>query len=531
MKKFYSVFIGLLFAISLSACSTQTEGNGQKTEADTEQGTAISDSSAANTKPESQFSQREINFPSLEEVQSEYPDKTVLVWVIEETGYERNYPFRTREINEYLDSQGHDFAVCFYPICALQKEEQTDFYTTYVDEMVKEGKQVDIIYSSFTYIEEAGNNAYHKYIYNSLFEPLDKYFDTETGRKLYEIMPEKHWEGLRVNGSIYGIDGTMTTLSDDYGYYVNAELADKYGFDITKPIDEQLDILKKIKSEEKNCDIFAVYGYKFGRASCLSDIKEVTQAVYWDEDSHTAKCVLDNPSYIERLGFLDRLNKAELLTNISTRHSNSFFILQDNKSGGNTVYNNSELTEINYFDKKINAYPVFKEPTSVRNGYMATGICTASKYKEKAFELLALTQTDHYFNNLLTFGLEGTDYNLSDNRVDTVVNLVSLDRFPNKMICNGYEGSISSDKYKEIYDNAVVHSDIDFAFDGRDLINETYATSLVMMNYSLPSADKSLEKSIAELRSSLDEAGLQKIIDECNRQYNEVYLKEKNENN
>lgn len=526
MKRFFSALLSVLFIISASACSSKADENEEKTEAESDVGTVTSEQTAANTEPKSEFPQLDINFPSLEEVQQQYPDKTVLVWVIEETGYERNYPLRTREINEYLDSQGKDFAVCFNPIRALVTDERTDFYTTYVRDMVEEGKQADIIYSSFTYIEEAGNNAYHKYIYNGLFEPLDKYFETEIGKKLYNLMPEKHWEGLRVNGSIYGIDGTMTTLSDDYGYYVNAELADKYGFDITKPIEEQTDILKKVKENETKCDVFAIYGNRIGRATYFSDLKEITQAVYWDEEAHTAKCVLDDPAYANGLKLVQNLKKEGMFTNITNNHSNNFFILQGNKTGGNTLYKDSEITEVNYFDKMIKAYPVFKEKTSVRNGYMATGICTASNNKDKAFELLALTQTDSYLNNLLTFGMEGTDYNLSDNGVDTVINPVSLDRFPNKMICNRYADSISSDEYKEIYDNAVIHDDADFAFDGRGFEAETYATSIIMMDYSIPS-DRDFDKAVEELRASLDAAGLQKVIDECNRQYNEIYLKEK----
>lgn len=130
--------MGLLFTISLSACSSQTDEDGQKAETASDRGTVTSKPTAADTESESQFSQRDINFLTFEEVQRQYPDKTVLVWVIEETGYERNYPFRTREVNEYLDSQGKDFAVCFYPIRALITDERTDFYTTYVNDMVKE---------------------------------------------------------------------------------------------------------------------------------------------------------------------------------------------------------------------------------------------------------------------------------------------------------------------------------------------------------------------------------------------------------
>ena len=48
--------------------------------------------------------------PTFEEVQAEYPDKTVLVWAAQ---YLRTVPLK--EINKYLDDNGYGFAVCFKP--------------------------------------------------------------------------------------------------------------------------------------------------------------------------------------------------------------------------------------------------------------------------------------------------------------------------------------------------------------------------------------------------------------------------------
>ncbi len=459
------------------------------------------------------------SFPSYDVVKEQYDDKTVLVWTIEETGYERNYPFRTKEINEYLDEMGYDFVVCFYPIKALQTNQKNDFYTDYVSDMVQNGEQVDIIYSSFTYIEEAGSNAYHKYIYNGLFESLDNYFETELGKKLYEIMPQNHWEGMRVNGHIYGVDGGMHTLSDDYGYYVNAELAQKYKYDILLSIEEQLDILKQVK-ESENCDVFAMYP-NFSTVSYFADIQEIIGSVYFDEESMTAKCVLDNKIYLNRLKLFNKLNKYELLADMGTSTSKSFFIMQSNQSGGSTIYNSDGTVDVNYLGNIISAIPVFNENTSVRSSYMATGICSSSNNKDKAFELLALTQTDPYLNNLLTYGIEGTDYGVSDGYVDNIINPVSLDRFANKMICYPRDkSSITSSQYLSIYEKSNVSSSIDFAFDGRDCINESYATSSQMMSADFIDNDD-FEEAINQVYSNLNLFGLDKLLQECNRQYEE----------
>ncbi len=459
------------------------------------------------------------NFPTYEELQADYPDKIVLVWTIEETGYERNYPFRSAEINEYLDSLGCDYCVCFYPIRAMQNEDKSDYYTSYVADMIENGEQVDIVYSSFTSVQESGNNAFHKYIYNGIFEPLNEYFETDIGKKLYDVMPEEHWQALTVDGNIYGVDGAMHTLSDDYGYYINSELASKYGFDTSLPIEDQVDILDEI-AENENCDIIVSYN-DFSTTSYLVDIKEITSAVYFDEDEQTAKCILDNSDYMEKLRFFYDMNQKEYVVDPELAKSSTFFMLKTNFSGGKEHSKNSETATITYNGNSITAIPVFMEDTSVRSSYMATGISSSSEHKDMAFELLALTQTDSYLNNLLTYGKEGEDYQLTDGKVDTIINPVSLDRFANKMICYPTaSGTLKSDEYISVYQNAKVSDTLGFAFDGRDVIPQTSATSLIFMSFDIFSVDD-FDNAIADLRTELEQNGLNEVIDACNQQYQE----------
>ncbi|MCM1061553.1 MAG: ABC transporter substrate-binding protein [Eubacterium sp.] len=460
-------------------------------------------------------------YPSYKEIQEKYPDKVVLMWVFEGTGYDYEAPVRVNKINEYLNEQGYDFAVCFYPIDYSVNGEY--YYTDRVVEMIENGGQVDIIYTSFTTVGEAGNNAYHKYIYNGLFEPLDEYFKTETGKKLYDLMPENHWAGLRVNGKIYGVDGSMHTLSNDYGYYVNSELADKYGFDISKPIGEQLDILQAVKENEM-CDVFAMYN-NLNIQAYYSDIQEITFAVYWDETEKCAKSLLENNDYLEKINFFKTLKSSGFVIDMGIVHTNNFFILQDNYPGGKIIYADSNLYDVNYWDNIISAYPVFNENTSVKASYMATGICSSSQYKDMAFELLALTQTDPDLNNLLSFGIEGTDYTLEDGRILTVGNRISLDRFVNKMICHPFEEEPldMAAAYTKVFENAKIHPNIDFAFDGRGTEQETADTFRALADNTFLHGD-SFEESLAELEENLEKGGVQKIIDECNKQYEE-YVK------
>lgn len=466
----------------------------------------------------------ETNFPSFEEVKESYPDKTVLLWTIEETGYERNYPFRTREINRYLDEKGYDFAVCFYPLNGFYTKDDDKSYTEYVKELAEQGK-ADIIYTSLNGIGEGGTSTYNKYIFDGLLEPLDGYFETELGQELYPLMPEKHWEGLKVNGSIYGVNGSLTTLNNDYGYYVNAELAEKYGFDITKPVEEQLDILRQVKEEEGiNCDVFAMGSGVAGQPVFFTGLKELAGGVYWDEDKQEARCVLDNEGYTEKLKFLHTLKKEGLLQTVTTPSAHTFFILLGSKFVGHL---STEPVEKDYFERFVKAFPVFENTSSIVSCPIATGISSTSENKDKAFELLALTQTDPYLNNLLTFGVEGEDYGISEGYADNIINRLSLDRFANYMVCNkfddyGIENKFTPDEYREIFDNAKMSAEQDLVLCGEGLETELKALQDIMCGFEVPSAEADFDEAMKRLREELEQAGLQRVIDECNRQYEEI---------
>jgi putative aldouronate transport system substrate-binding protein len=466
------------------------------------------------------------NFPTYDEVQAEYPDKTILVWTIEEAMYDSSYPFRTSELNEYLNKKGYDFAVCFKVIRTRIGRETTNNYTNQINDMIQNGEQVDIVYSSYTAIEESIRNAYHKYIILNLFEPLDNYLQSGIGKELYDLMPAKHWEALRVNGHIYGIDGAMETLSYDYGYFVNAELADKYGFDISLPIEDQVEVLQEVRKNESS-DLFSLYVQNLTMPSLFTNIFSISNAMYFDENNNVAKCILDNETFTNRIRFYNDLRKIGLLSNRGASGSQSFFILQDNIPGGSTIYKSGEAVDVDYNGNIIRAIPIFNEQTHVRCTFNATGVCSQSKNKNKAFDLLALTQTDPYLNNLLAYGLEGVDYNVTDGYADTIINPINVDRFANKMICHrSYRSKWTPQNYVDIFENAMLSESIGFAFDGRSVKDEIFATNNAVWNYTFLGNDD-FDTEVENFHTELKALGIERMIDECNRQYQE-YMNHEN---
>ena len=463
--------------------------------------------------------------PAYEQVQEEYPDKTVLVWAA--NSYCLDETIRLSEANKYLSEKGCDFVLCLKPVQTTSglNGNYPDLLASGIKAALDSGEQVDI----------ATSRIYSEFVSADMFEPLDEYLGgTDKGRELYSLMPEKYWEILRVNGKIYGVCGSLNNvLRSDYGWFVNPELAEKYGFDVNKPILDQLDILRKVKQEE-NCPVFVsdmTYSPSYSVRS-----KMFGNGVYWDEESHTARCILDCAEYVERLRFLDTLNREGLLMSKVSggKLRTDFFINETSQQGAALGYDKGQTVEYNFYDEKVTGIPVFDGTSAYRSTpYTVTGILSASQNKDKAFELLALTQTDPYLCDLLTFGIDGEDYDLTDGKVDNVTSIFAPEIFGNKLISHSSEGVYSAgemyysaEKYKEILENAQMPADSDFCFDYSEMISEMNAVDKVFESFNLPGGDVSLDDALTELRGKLENAGVQKIIDEVNRQY-EVYLNEK----
>lgn len=463
-------------------------------------------------------------FPSYDEVQAQYPDKTVLIWAISGFG---NRHIHTREVNEYLDEQGCEVAVCFTPVECDTDELYPRPMIPQIKKLLDNGERIDII----------SPISCDEFVFDDLYEPLEEYLETEIGRELYSAFPENLWESLRINGGIYWLCGDMRDiLSHDRGYYVNAELAEKYGFDVDKPVLEQLDILKAVKENEKDTDVFSTY-MRYDTIAANVNVKMISSAVYWNDDTHSAGLSADNAEYIEALRLYDTLQKENLLNNMGAKHSSGFFIMADNVYGGGIAYADMKPVEVDYFGNSVTAIPVFTPKTVVRNSGTGTGICSKSEHKESAFELLAKVFTDPVLNNLLVYGVEGENYTLENGVAIEIIdywilqNIDTFDtmQFANQMICyRSAYNLFTPEQYAEIFEKAEVFADSDFTLDPTNIISELNAENVAADNISLPDKDHTLDDVLAEYRNGLYAAGVQKIIDECNRQY-EVYRSEKNE--
>lgn len=184
------------------------------------------------------------DYVTYEEVQEKYPDKTVLVWQLHFGAAN----ICTEEINEYLDSLGKDYAVCFLPESIYGDE-----YIDIVKDKIADGEQIDLLFTGYRVNESDswGLSPYTSFIDDGLLIALDGYLaDTEIGQELYDLMPDGYWESVSINGSVYGFCADLNYLSSDTYIEYNKELVTEYGFDTEVSIFEQEETVAQIVETE-----------------------------------------------------------------------------------------------------------------------------------------------------------------------------------------------------------------------------------------------------------------------------------------
>lgn len=456
-----------------------------------------------------------IDDPDYNRVQSIYPDKTVIV--CNYNGVLQNKTPPEKEINEYLVELGCDFVICFV---------STNYDENAIKNRIAEGKQIDIIYSAPLGSSDADVYSYYKLYYDNLYVCLDEYlFGTEEGIKLYRAFPQKHWEELKISGKIYGVNGSLTSVTTNFGYLYREDLTKKYDYDIAKSPLQQMDLLKDISLAEGivpfwvGDDLFKMVGY--------TDSRRLAWGVVFNEAENCAISILEDAEYIENLRIVYTLVQNGLADceNRSDYFAIRYFSFTNIENG----------VPINYLGDEM--LPQMKNTPKMQCPVCVNGIYIGSDNKDEAFEFLSLCMTDSFLNNLLVYGVENVDYSVDtlgyvNDRWDPIGG--SISQFINRYIAlpNSIEGSIktSVEQYTTTMDSAILRGNsAGFALDVNTVCNESRAVFSVLKDMSKAvmnaSSDVSFEDFIAEYKVKLSEAGINKIIFEANMQY-ESYVNE-----
>lgn len=452
-------------------------------------------------------------YPTYEEFLSANENKSHLIWYMN-CRMDEQVPLR--KINEYLDSLGKEYAVYIKGY-----HESVEMLPILLSD-IEAGEQIDIISTAVVDMYKEGfTSAYSHYSYQGYFLPISDYLaNTEAGRKLYDLMPEGYWQSLDVNGEIYGLT-SHGVKGSGLGYAVNKKLADKYGYDPQKSIYEQIYIIEKVQNDMRKklhegesytaCTLWADLAYPEYQPNPICCIF----GAYYDEDSDSIKRITEDKDWLEQVRLVNTLSQK---VGVGLQGENpqrlDSFITITNCEG----YNVPEWGSIGAYGRETpEAYLFFSEAgyTSVLT---ATGIYSESKNADMAFDFLATAKSDEYLNRLISFGeIEPSE----DGTMPIEASSYRSLNFPNKLIACPmvYEGA----GYREWYKGALsgeLPGYWGFAFDIRPVIDEHKKVIPRFFGFSFRQ-NVSFEELITRLDERMTEAGIDKIIEEANRQYNE----------
>ena len=456
---------------------------------------------------------------SYEEVCEMYPDKTVLTWLI--SYVDHTYATRrTQEINDYLVSLGKDYVVYFEPYI---DNKYRDPYYVIIQDRIDNGEKFDIIFEFSDFLGQAG-----------LTIPLDDYLqNTEIGQELLELMPENYWRACTNNDGIYGLGNASFVIGHTLLCFYNAELVDKYGYDINKSPLEQLDILHEIdENEEDTCTVYGPTPSNY--VAPYTNYRSIEPPLYWDKNTDEAKLALDNQEYLETVYTLSKLyDEGLLIKSLYSLYDDSFFMyccqgvvptfltsFQINDDGTYTVLNAAK--------EPVTCYMTTPNgPMAINNPWYANGVAAVSEHKDEAFDLLATSYVDATLNNLLTYGVEGVDYTVDEDGSTGTGSFATM-LYANPLIGRTSTGNCSEyqDFLRNMLETAPCEDDIEFVPNFLDYYDMLSEASLVMTDFADTlshgvATREEFDAIVAEYREKILQTGIQEAIDGINAQYAE----------
>lgn len=454
---------------------------------------------------------KEENFPSESEIRLKYPQKTIITWLLSSNSFfDYMYHFPTNQVNEYLNQQG-----CNYVICFKLLEKHDECFLNAVENLKKEGVQFDILSPSYSLSYEEFENNYHRDAISGLLEPLDQYFsNTIIGSAYYDSMPQKYFDSFRVNGKIYGISGVANNLQGGIGFSIDSELAQKYKWDFSKSIVEQLALLRSFKNNEN--EVCPVYCGNYGDIIYYPNNFDHWYGMYWDSDSEKIDAITNDTEYLDILRLLYRLKDEDLLLYNENIDTNCFIMLE-RLNGFSTI--NSEYT-IDLNGELHKRKYIEKTPICITNVINAIGISAESTHKQDAFDFIIRTQTDPYLNNLLVFG-DSINYSIEDGTVsNSQYAIINFYRFGNLSVCYPFDSfpDTINQQYVDIYEHSIISPYLGFAPDISPVKNEYLAIKRIMLTHNYMEYENA-DLSLMALNDKLINAGLLTLLNELNKQY------------
>ncbi len=402
-------------------------------------------------------------------------------------------------------------------------------YVQKLNTVLAAGEKFDILWTGYMLKPE-------ELVRKGAIQPMTAFLD-EYAPELKRDVPQVMWDGLSVDGEIYGIPNQQINGAR-YGYIIKQDLADKYGLDIAslKQVEDIEPFYADLTANEPDMIPYGNFGGNFDFNA------QMYGKGFWvvpglDDHFYIKK---DDSSYQ-----LLRYPEEELdIYRLANKWYDAGYIYKDAATAKNTDFQakGQIATEFNTVLKpgveaevkaKNGGSDVVIAPLSgwFSNGYSATtnqSLSRTSENPERATMLLNLVNTDKELYNLLCNGIEGEHYKklegeyieaLPDSRYKPNMDWVFGSVF-NSYLKEGQPENIWTET-KEINANADVNPVGAFKFNSEPVSTEIANLNAVWDEYKrgIITGTLNFDETWPGLHTKLKEAGEDKYVEEVTRQF------------
>lgn len=354
----------------------------------------------------------------------------------------------------------------------------------------------------------------------------------EHGQEMKEAINSQFIEGAKIDGSLYAIP-TNKELGQQTVLAFNNELVEKHNLDISKvnSIEDLEPLLEVIKKNETNVSPIATFDAYLPFDYILQG--EMPFAFRLDGNTEEVVNVYEEDVTMATLKTMhEYYNKGYIRSDAATSTdswplevSNWFVRKELYQPYAEKIWSRSAGYD-------IVAQPLH-EPYIFNNSVTGSmqAISATSKHPQKAMEFLNLLNTDSYLRNLLDKGIKGEHYEeLKDGKIKDLPARVKRYNMPsfaigNQLILKLYEDDPEDkwEAFEKFNESSVPSPALGFYFDSNPVRTEIAAISNVTSEYS-PALLKGAvdpEEYLPKFNEKLNEAGIQKVLDEIQSQYDQ----------
>jgi putative aldouronate transport system substrate-binding protein len=360
------------------------------------------------------------------------------------------------------------------------------------------------------------------------------------GKGVLEILPEHLLEGNKVNGEIFGTP-SMRDWGSYYGFIMRKDIVEKYNIDLSqvKTFTDLEAVFKIVKENEPSLTPIVNTGQGSTVTTVLAGGKfDVLGDSLGAVSFNTEKMVnmFDETEYVEAVELARKWFQAGyILKDSATSQEAAANIVKAGKGFG---YFSHMKPGFEVQEKGITGHEMVSVKLSEVYSYTdaATGfnlsIARNSQNPEKAMEVINLLYTDKDVMNLLANGIEGKHYAVKPEGVISLPEGVTESNYVfgqwqigNNFLTYPWEGNDPDywEQMKQHNDSAIFSPAFGFTFNPDPVKTEVAAAMNVLNQYRVGIETGTLDpnKSLPEFNKKLKDAGLEKIIAEKQKQYDE----------